>query len=427
MNGAAARAWLAAAEAEALRGGGDAAPAPVGHVAVIGAGTMGSGLAMALANGGLRVTLVDSAPAGLERGLSAIRRAYEGQAARGRITSEEAAERSGRIAGTRDLAAAAETDAVIEAVFEDLALKREIFAALDRTMRPGALLATNTSGLDIDAIAAATARPGDVVGMHFFSPAHVMRLVEVVRGRATSPAAIATTFALARRLNKVPVLVGNAPGFVGNRMMRRRGEQAERLLLEGTAPERVDGVLRRFGFPMGPFAMLDMAGLDVGLRARRERGATAAVDDALNALGRLGQKTGAGYYRYVPGDRTPHPDPAVTEVAREAAARLGIPPREAEDEEILDRLLLPMVNEGARILEEGMAARPGDIDVVWAHGYGFPPDRGGPMYHADAIGLPEVARRLAGHAARTGDPTLRPAPLLERLAAEGASFTGAPR
>lgn len=423
MSGEAARAYLAAAEAAARRGAGDAPPAPVGHVAVIGAGTMGGGLAMALANAGLRVTLVDSAQAGLDRGLGTIRRTYEGQASRGRITAEEASKRSALIRGTTDLADAAEADAVIEAVFENLVLKRDLFAALDRVMRPGALLATNTSGLDIDAIAAATARPKDVVGMHFFSPAHIMRLVEVVRGRETSAGTIATTFALAQRLGKVPVLVGNAPGFVGNRMMRRRGEQAERLLLEGASPERVDEVMRRFGFAMGPFAVLDMAGLDVGLRARRERGATAVVDDALNALGRLGQKTGAGYYRYEGGDRTPLPDPAVLDIVRDAAARLGIPQRDPDDDEILDRLLLPLVNEGARILEEGMAERAGDIDVVWANGYGFPPDRGGPMYHADVTGLPEVVRRLRNHAARTGDAALRPAALLERMAAEGRGFT----
>lgn len=423
MSGAqAARAYLEAAETEAARGGGDAAPAAVGHVAVVGAGTMGGGLAMALANAGLRVTLIDKAEEGLNRGLATIRKTYEGQAARGRITTEQAGERAALIQGTTGLAGAAGADAVIEAVFENLALKREIFSELDRTMRPGALLATNTSGLDVDAIAAATARPAEVVGMHFFSPANIMRLVEVVRGRETSGATIATTFALALRMGKVPVLVGNAPGFVGNRMMRRRGEQAERLLLEGATPEEVDAALRRFGFAMGPFAMLDMAGLDVGLRSRRERGAMAVVDDALNASGRLGQKTGAGYYRYREGDRTPLPDPAVLDLVREAATRLGVPQRTIPEEEILDRLLLPMVNEAARILETGMAERAGDVDVVWANGYGFPRDRGGPMYHADTIGAAEVVHRLSAYAGATGDATLRPAPLLERLAAEGRCF-----
>jgi 3-hydroxyacyl-CoA dehydrogenase len=399
---------------------------PVGEVCragVIGAGTMGGGIAMCFANAGIPVTVVEASRDALERGLAVVRRNYEATAARGRLTPDDVGRRMGLITPTTDIEAVADADLVIEAVFEEMPVKKAVFARLDAVCRPDAVLATNTSTLDVDEIAAATTRPERVLGMHFFSPAHVMRLLETVRGARTAKPTIATAMAVGRRLGKVPVLVGVCYGFVGNRMLHQRGKEAERLLLEGARPEQVDRVLYDFGFPMGPFAMADLAGLDVGWRIRRGRGERAPIADRLCELGRFGQKTGAGFYRYE-GDRTPRTDPEVEGIIADISAALGVARRPIADEEILQRLLYPMVNEGARILEEGIALRASDIDVIWVYGYGWPVYRGGPMFWADSVGLGAIRDGMLELRRRTGRDDWTPAPLLARLAAEGRGFLG---
>lgn len=396
---------------------------PVSTAGIVGAGTMGGGIAMCFANAGIGVTLVERDRAALDRGLAAVRRNYERTAARGGITGAEAAARMGLIAGSLDLADLGRTDLVIEAVFEDMDLKKRVFAALDDIAKPGAVLATNTSGLDVNALAAATRRPESIVGMHFFSPANVMELVEVVRGAATAPEVLATVMAVARRLGKIAVPVGVCPGFVGNRMLARRQAEAERIILEGAAPARVDRVLYDFGFPMGPFAMQDLAGLDIGWKAETSTGST--VREILNESGRRGQKNGRGYYSYDPETRARIPDPEVEEMIRDFAASRGIEPRAVSDQEVLERCLYPMVNEGAKILDEGVAARPGDIDVVWVKGYGWPLYTGGPMFWADSVGLGRVAESIRGWRRRLGGSHWEPSPRLERLAAEGSTFAAA--
>ena len=339
---------------------------------------------------------------------------------RGSLDAAEAERRRTRIEGSLDYAAIASADLVVEAAFEDMGVKEEVFRKLDAAAKPGAVLATNTSYLDVDRIARATARPGDVLGMHFFSPANVMRLVEVVHGAHTSPETLVTAMAVSKQIGKIAVPVGVCFGFVGNRMLARRTEQAERLLLEGASPAQVDAALERFGFRMGPFAMADLAGLDVGWRVRQAFGKTAPVADALVDAGRLGQKTERGFYRYDGRDR--HPDPVVDEVITAASDRLGIARRSLDEADILDRLLLPMINEGARILDEGVARRAADIDAIWLHGYNWPAWRGGPMFYADLRGLPEIMARLEAFSKQTGDESLRPAALLARLAVEGRGF-----
>ncbi|HEX7969644.1 MAG TPA: 3-hydroxyacyl-CoA dehydrogenase NAD-binding domain-containing protein, partial [Stellaceae bacterium] len=311
---------------------------------------------------------------------------------------------------------------VIEAVFEDMALKKEIFGKLDRVAKPDAILATNTSTLDVDEIARATKRPESVIGLHFFSPANVMRLLEIVRGAKTSKPVIASSMALARTIRKVPALVGVCDGFVGNRMLAQRGREAERLLIEGALPHQVDKVLTDFGFPMGPFAMGDLAGLDVGWRVRQARGTKAPIADALYGAGRLGQKTSAGYYHYEAGSRAPIPDPDVERIIVDVSKELGVERRAIAEQEMLERLAYPMINEGAKILEEGIALRPSDIDVIWIYGYGWPIYRGGPMFYADQAGLAAIRDRLADFAKRFKEPALEPAPLLARLASEGRGF-----
>ncbi len=390
--------------------------------AVIGSGTMGGGIAMCFANAGIPVTVVEVAREALERGLGVVRKNYEATAAKGRLTKDDVEKRMGLIHGTLDFEAVADADLVIEAVFEEMPIKKEVFAKLDRIAKADAVLATNSSTLDVDEIASATRRPESVLGMHFFSPANVMRLLEVVRGARTAKPVIATAMAAGRRIGKVPVLVGVCYGFVGNRMLHQRGVQAERLLLEGALPQQVDKVLTDFGFPMGPFAMGDLAGLDVGWRIRKARGAPAAVADRLCELGRFGQKTGSGFYRYEGGDRTPRPDPEVARMIAEVATRMGVERRAISDEEILQRLLYPMVNEGAKILEERLAIRASDIDVIWVYGYGWPVYRGGPMYWADHVGLGALRDRLLEFGKRTGDSFWTPAPLLSRLADQGKGF-----
>jgi 3-hydroxyacyl-CoA dehydrogenase len=293
-------------------------------------------------------------------------------------------------------------------------LKKRVFATLDQVAKPGAMLATNTSYLDVDEIARATQRPEAVLGTHFFSPANIMRLLEIVRGAQTSPATLATALELGKRLGKVPVVVGVCDGFVGNRMLAKRSVEAERLLLEGALPHDVDAAVAEFGFPMGPFAMADLAGLDVGMRIRRQRGTRAEIADALCEMGRYGQKTGAGFYRYETGSRAPLADPEVESIIVAASQRLGIARRAIGRDEILERMLYPMINEGARILEEGIAARPGDIDVIWVYGYGWPAWRGGPMWHAEQVGRQRVAERLEHYADASGDASLRPARWLTR-------------
>jgi 3-hydroxyacyl-CoA dehydrogenase len=402
----------------------DTAAKEIRKAAVIGAGTMGGGIAMNFANAGIPVTVVEMAQEALDRGLGIVRKNYEATASRGRLTTADVEKRMGLIRGTTDWNAVADADIVIEAVFEEMPVKKEVFARLDKIAKPDAVLATNTSTLDVDEIAAATKRPESVIGTHFFSPANVMRLLENVRGAKSSKTTVATAMAVGRRIGKVPVLVGVCYGFVGNRMLHQRGLQAEKLILEGALPHQVDKVLTDFGIPMGPFAMSDMAGLDVGWRIRKGRGVTSPVADRICELGRFGQKTGAGYFRYEKGDRTPIPDPDVEKIITEVAAEQGITRRHIADEEILQRLLYPMVNEGAKILEEKIAIRASDIDVIWVYGYGWPVYRGGPMFWSDSIGLRALRDRMLEFKAGTGDAFWTPAPLLDRLATTGKGFLG---
>src|SRR5437879_3227052 len=391
--------------------------------AVVGAGTMGGGIAMTFANVGIPVTVVEISREPLERGLAVVRKNYEATATKGRLTAADVDKRMGLIRGTTDFGAIADADIVIEAVFEEMAVKKDVFAKLDKICKADAVLATNTSTLDVNEIAGATARPESVIGMHFFSPANVMKLLEVVRGAKTSKPVIATAMSVGRRIGKVPVLVGVCYGFVGNRVLHQRGKQAERLILEGALPQQVDKVLYDFGFPMGPFAMGDLAGLDVGWRIRKGRGAKAPVADRICKLGRFGQKTGAGYFRYEKGDRTPIPDPEVEKIIVDVATSMGITRRFVSDEEILQRLLYPMVNEGAKILHEKIAIRASDIDVIWVYGYGWPVYRGGPMFWADSLGLRALRDRMLEFKKQSGDEFWSPAPLLDRLAGEGRGFT----
>jgi 3-hydroxyacyl-CoA dehydrogenase len=397
-------------------------PRPIARAAVIGAGTMGGGIAMCFANAGIPVTLVETGQDALTRGLDTIGKNYRNSVARGGLAADEMDKRMGRITGSTDIAAVEGADIVIEAVFEEMDIKRDVFGKLDRLTRPDAVLATNTSYLDVDEIARTTQRPQSVVGMHFFSPANVMRLLEIVRGAQTAPEVLATAIATARKLGKVPAIVGVCHGFVGNRMLRARSIEAERMLLEGALPQDVDAAITGFGFPMGPFAMGDLAGLDVSWRMRKAQGTRAEIADSLCERGRFGQKTGKGFYLYEAGSRAPKPDPEVEQLITEISARQSVPRRPVPPEEIVERLLFPMINEGARILEEGIAQRPSDIDVIWVYGYGWPAWRGGPMFHADQIGLAHIRDRLAHYAAQSGNDQLAPSPLLNRLADSGGTF-----
>ena len=341
---------------------------------------------------------------------------------RGGLTADAAAKRMALIGTGTQIKAAADADLVVEAVFEDMGLKQQVFKTLDAIAKPGAILATNTSTLDVDQIATFTTRPADVVGMHFFSPANVMRLLEVVRGKATSPETLASAMAVGRKLGKVAVVSGVCDGFIGNRMLAKRTTEAESLMLEGADPVAVDAALIAFGFPMGQFAMYDLAGLDIGWRIRKARGLRAPVSDALCEMGRFGQKTGKGYFLYEPGSRVAKPDPEVSKLIEATSAKLGIKRRQVSTEEILERMIYPMINEAARILDEGIALRPSDIDIVWVYGYGWPAWRGGPMHFADQVGLAKITARLMAYAVATGEKTLAPSPLLARLASEGKGF-----
>lgn len=399
----------------------DTSPRKVNTVAILGAGTMGAGIAMAFSAAGMPVTLIDVAKDALDRGLGTIRKNYEAAAARGGLSAEAAAKQMASISGMVGLENVADADLVIEAVFETMQIKKDVFAALDGLAKPGAILATNTSFLDVNSIASMTKRPQDVVGMHFFSPANVMKLCEIVRGEKTASDVLATAAGVARRIGKVPVVVGVCHGFVGNRMLIARLRQSSKMLLDGALPQQIDAVASKFGM-MGPCAMLDLAGLDIGWRSRKDSGEKSPIEDSLCEAGRFGQKTGAGFYRYEPGSRAPIPDPDVEALIVETSRRLNIARRAISDQEIHERLIYPMINEGARILEEGIASRPGDIDLVWLYGFGWPAQTGGPMFLADQIGLAIVAERLSYMAALNKDESLRPSPLLERLAMAGETF-----
>lgn len=400
---------------------------PVSSVAIVGAGTMGGGIAMACANAGLRVRLTDATEAAIDAGLATIKKNYDVSVARGRFTPEMVAERLARIQPQVGYDGFGQADLIIEAVFENMALKKEIAAALNAVAKPDGVIATNTSTLDIDEIAAAARRPATVVGLHFFSPANVMRLVEIVRGAATSSETIATALAVAKRLGKVGVVVGNCPGFVGNRMMFPYMYEAQFLVEDGATPEQVDRALTDFGMAMGIFAVDDMAGLDVAWRVRKElnqfseTGARKPLaSDALCEMGRFGQKAGKGWYQYG-ADRKPVPDPEVLALIERLASGAGINRRSFTATEIIERTIYALINEGARVLDEGYALRASDIDVIYLTGYGFPAWRGGPMFYADRVGLKTVYERVATFHREFGD-RWTPAPLLERLAREGRTF-----
>ncbi|MET0579721.1 MAG: 3-hydroxyacyl-CoA dehydrogenase NAD-binding domain-containing protein [Ilumatobacteraceae bacterium] len=392
---------------------------PVATVGIIGAGTMGGGIAMNFVNAGFPVTIVETQREALDRGLAVVRANYERSARNGRFPLEDVERRMGLITGSLAIDDLATADLVIEAVFERMDVKQDLFTQLDTICKPGAVLATNTSALNIDEIAAVTGRPESVIGLHFFSPANVMRLVEVVRADHTSIEVINTSMQIAKKIGKIAALVGVCPGFVGNRMLAQRAREAQALLEEGAMPWEVDRALYEFGFAMGPFQMSDLAGLDIGWVKERSAGAT--IRDRLCELDRRGQKNGAGYYDY-DADRNPSPSPVTEGIVREFAAKGGKAQRTFTEAEIVERLIYPMINEGAKILDEGKAIRSSDIDIIWINGYNWPAYRGGPMYHADRIGLDKVVARLRELEASAG-PQWTPAPLLERLAAEGKRFS----
>ena len=408
-------------------------PTPaIARAAIVGAGTMGGGIAMAYANAGIPVLLKDVDQATLDRGMSVIRRNYDSTMAKGKMTAEAMTRTLARITPTTTYDGFGEVDIVVEAVFENMDLKKSTFAELATVTRADAILASNTSTLDIDELAEASGRPAQVVGHHFFSPANVMKLLEIVRGRATSKEVIATSLKLAKQLSKTGVVVGNCFGFVANRMLAYYMREAYLLLEEGATVVQIDTALTDFGYPVGPFGMQDIAGIDVGWRIRqhlksvgktRAEGPQSAVPDRLYEMGRYGQKTGAGWYRYESGSRTRIPDPVVEEVAAEEAAKRGVARRSVPDEDIIARIMTALANEGARVLEERFAIRASDIDVVYVNGFGYPRHRGGPMFYADTVGLPTVVARVNQYRRQFGD-YWRPSPLLEKLASEGGSFYG---
>lgn len=404
---------------------------PIQNAGVIGCGTMGGGIAMVFANAGIPVTIVESEQAALDAGIEKIRKNYAATVSKGRLGQAEMDKRMALITPTTDLVELAATDIVVEAVFEDMSVKKELFARLDRVCKPGVIMATNTSTLDVDEIAAATSRPEDVIGTHFFSPANVMRLMENVRGEKTSDEVIATVMGLSKTLGKVGVLVGVCHGFVGNRMLHQYLREAMFLVEEGALPQDIDRVLYDFGMPMGPFAMCDLAGNDVGWRVRQEQikanggkptniRYSGTIADKICDLGRFGQKTGKGWFKYADG-RTPEPDPEVEAIIVETSAELGLERRDISDDEILERCLYPLVNEGAKILDEGIALRASDIDVVWMHGYGYPRFRGGPMFWADTVGLKTIGEKMRQFEKEHG-PWMAPSPLLLKLVDEGKGF-----
>ncbi len=395
-----------------------AAPLPCASAGVVGAGTMGGGIAMNFANAGIPVTIVEMQQEALDRGLSVIRKNYENTAKRGRLTMDDVEKRTGLIKGSLKLEDLADCDLTIEAVYENMDVKKDIFRKLDGIVKQGAILATNTSALNIDEIASVTKRPEAVIGLHFFSPANVMRLLEVVRADKTSSAVIATSMQIAKKIGKIAALVGVCPGFVGNRILAQRQREAQKLMFEGAMPWDIDRVLYDFGFPMGPFAMSDLAGLDIGWIKEKSKGET--IRDVLCEMDRRGQKTGAGYYDY-DENRNAKPSPVTEKIIKDFVTKSGVNPRQISDEEILERTIYPMINEGAKILEEGKAIRASDIDIVWINGYGWPVYRGGPMFYGDTIGLDKVLAKMKLWQAQMGD-AYKPSALLERLVAEGKRF-----
>jgi len=407
----------------------EAEPRPVRSAAIIGAGTMGAGIAVCFANAGIPVTLVDSTQEALDRGLKIITGNYASMVKRGRISEAEQALRLELIRGSLRYDDVRADDLIIEAVYEDMGLKRRVFAELDRVARPGAVLASNTSTLDVTEMARATGRPGDVIGMHFFSPANVMPLLEVIRTELTDAGTVRTVMELARPLRKTAVLARVCYGFVGNRMMEGYAAQAERMLLEGATPRAIDGALERFGMAMGILAVFDMAGIDVGVNVHRANATRYPADPsyyqadvALVEAGRLGQKNGKGYYRYHPGDRTRHDDEQAVAILRARAGELQVPPRTHSEQEILDRCLFALLNEGFRVLKEGVVQRASDIDVVWTSGYGFPRYRGGPMFYAETLGLDRLLDGIQRLAHELGPLHWQPAPLLMELVRDGSSI-----
>jgi len=402
----------------------DTSQRSIDSVGIIGGGTMGGGIAMSFANAGIPVTLIEINDEALTRGLSIVEKNYAASVKRGKLSEDKAAKCRALISGSTDYASLENADLVVEAVFEDPELKKTIFARLDDACKPGAILATNTSYQDVDAIAAATKRPEDVIGLHFFSPANIMKLLEVVRAEKTADEVLATCMALAKKIRKVPVMSGVCYGFIGNRMLQPYFREAQLCLIEGATPEQVDTAMEEWGMAMGPLRVADLAGLDVGYKARQalpeaERGDPRAhrVSDVLAESGRLGQKSGAGFYQYNAETRRHTSDPAVQEIIEREARAFGIERRDIPGDEIVDRLIYALVNEGMRILDEGIAQRPGDIDVVYIYGYGFPAWRGGPMHYADAIGLDKVHARVLEFSERFGAEAWAPAPLLVQLAA----------
>ncbi|MES2537938.1 MAG: 3-hydroxyacyl-CoA dehydrogenase NAD-binding domain-containing protein [Pseudomonadota bacterium] len=401
---------------------------PIKSVAVIGAGTMGGGIAMNFANAGLPVKILEMKQEALDKGLATIRKNYENTMKKGKLTPQKFEERVGLISGTLSYDDIAQADIVIEAVFEEMGVKEIVFRKLDQVMKPGAILASNTSTLDVDRIASFTSRPQDVIGTHFFSPANVMKLLELVRGAKTAHDVLATTMALSKKIRKTGVVSGVCDGFIGNRMIEQYSRQAGFLLEEGCLPEQVDKAIEKFGFAMGPFRMIDMAGNDIGWAIRKRRYVESPeityskTADLLCELGRFGQKTGAGWYDYKAGDRKAYPSAAVNDMIVRHSADIGVERRKISDQEIVERLVYSLVNEGASILEEGIAMRASDIDMVYLSGYGFPLFRGGPMFYADTVGLPNVLMAIEQYAkARHGD-AWKPAPLLVKLAGEGKTF-----
>jgi 3-hydroxyacyl-CoA dehydrogenase len=403
---------------------------PIRSVAIIGAGTMGGGIAMACANAGLDVRLMDREQQYVDKGLATIGQNYQSSVKRGRLSEPQMKQRVGRIRGVTRYEDLADVDLVIEAVFEEMEIKRQVFSALERVCKKDAILATNTSTLDVDEIARSTSRPEQVIGLHFFSPANVMRLLEIVRGAATSKPVIATSMKLAKTLDKIGVLVGVCHGFVGNRILYQYRREASFLLEEGASPQQIDKALTDFGFAMGPFAMNDLAGLDIGWRVRKAQGKpkderySGTVADRLCELGRFGQKTSQGFYKYEAGSRAPKPYPELEQLVVEVSRELGITRRAISDEEIVQRCIYPMINEGCKILEEGIALRASDIDIIWINGYGFPAYRGGPMCYGELVGLDKVYATIARFRDQYGK-VWEPSPLLERLAKSGASFASA--
>ena len=406
----------------------DTKTADIQRVGIVGCGTMGGGIAMSFADAGIPVIVLESEEMSLDRGLERIRGLYESSVKKGRLAKEDRDARLARLQGTLEASELSDADIVVEAAFESMEVKKDVFRRLDEICKDDAILATNTSTLDVNEIADATKRPENVIGTHFFSPAHIMKLMENVRGEKTSKETVATVMKLSKRLGKVGVLVGVCDGFVGNRMLYAYRRQADFLLEEGALPQQVDSALYEFGLPMGPFAMADLAGLDIGWAIRKRQAPTRPKDlryspiaDRICEMDRFGQKTGAGWYRYEPGSRTPIPDPEIEKLIIDVSTELGFERRTLDDAEIVERCMYSLINEGAKILEEGIALRPSDIDIVWIYGFGFPRYRGGPMFYADTVGVDTVYELMAKLYEQQGE-WVKPAPLLEKLAKEGKSF-----